>query len=51
MAKIGVNDRKEHHNKVEVKFVIIDNQPHLNENGIDYICNWVESLILVTTNR
>jgi len=51
MAKIGVNDRKEYHNKVEVKFVIIDNKPHLNENGIDYICNWVEKLILVTTNK
>lgn len=51
MTKIGVNDRKECHNKVEVKFVIIDNKPHLNENGIDYICNWVESLILVTTNK
>ena len=51
MAKIGVNDMKECHNKVEVKFVIIDNKPHLNENGIDYICNWVESLILVTTNK
>lgn len=51
MAKIGVNDRKENHNKVEVKFVIIDNKPHLDENGIDYICNWVETLILVTTNK
>ena len=51
MAKIGVNDRKEYHNKVEVNFVIIDNKPHLNEHGIDYICNWVEKLILVTTNK
>ena len=51
MAKIGVNDRKEYHDKVEVKFVIIDNKPHLNENGINYICHWVESLILVTTNK
>ena len=51
MAKIGVNDRKEYHSKIEVKFIIIDNKPHLNENGIDYICNWVESLILVTTNK
>lgn len=51
MAKIGVNDRKGYHNKVEVKFVIIDNKPHLNKNGIDYICHWVESLILVTTNK
>lgn len=51
MAKIGVNDRKDYHNKVEVNFVIIDNKPHLNENGIDYICHWVEKLILVTTNK
>lgn len=51
MAKIGVNDRKEYHNKVEVKFIIIDNKPHLNESGIDYICNWGERLILVTTNK
>ena len=51
MAKIGVNDREEYHDKVEVKFVIIDNKPHLNENGINYMCHWVESLILVTTNK
>ena len=51
MAKIGVNDRKEYHNKIEAKFVIIDNKPHLNETGIDYMCRWVESLILVTTNK
>jgi len=51
MAKIGVNDRKEYHDKVDVNFVIIDNKPHLNENGIDYLCHWVEKLILVTTNK
>lgn len=51
MAKIGVNDKKEYHNKVDVNFIIIDNKPHLNENGINYICHWVERLILVTTNK
>ena len=51
MAKIGVNEKKEYHDKVEVIFVIIDNKPHLNSNGIDYICHWVEKLILVTTNK
>jgi len=51
MAKIGVNDKKEYHEKVDVNFIIIDNKPHLNENGIDYICHWVEKLILVTTNK
>ena len=52
MAKIGVNDKKEYHEKIEeVSFVIIDNKPHLNENGIDYLCHWVGKLILVTTNK
>ena len=51
MAKIDVKDKKTYHSKVDVNFVIIDNKPHLNENGIDYICNWVEKLILVTTNK
>ncbi len=51
MAKIGVNERKEYHNKVDCRFIIIDNNPHLNENGIDYICHWVDKLILVTTNK
>ena len=51
MAKIGVNERKKLPNKIDVRFIIIDNKPHLNENGIDYICHWVERLILVTTNK
>ena len=50
MAKIRVNDRKELHEKIDVRFIIIDNKPHLNENGLNYICHWVEKLILVTTN-
>ena len=52
MAKIGVNDRKEYHDKIDVvTFVIIDNKPHLNENGIDYLCHWVGRVLLVTTNK
>lgn len=51
MAKIGVNERTEYHDKVDCRFIIIDNKPHLNEKGIDYICHWVDKLILVTTNK
>lgn len=52
MAKIEVNDRKEYHEKIDVvTFVIIDNKPHLNENGIDYLCHWVGKLLLVTTSK
>ena len=52
MAKIGVNDRKEYPEKMDaITFVIIDNKPHLNEKGIDYLCHWVGRLLLVTTNK
>lgn len=50
MAKIGVNNKNTIPQKNPCTFVIIDNKPHLNENGIRYLCNWVEKLILVTKN-
>lgn len=51
MAKIGVNDRTEKPNKVEVRFVILDRKPHLNEKGIEYLCNWTEKTFIVTDNK
>ena len=51
MAKIGVNERTKYHDKIDCRFIIIDNKPHLNEKGIDYICHRVNKLILVTTNK
>ncbi len=50
MEKIGVNERTEYHDRVPVTFIIIDNKPHLNGHGINYLCHWVNRLILVTTN-
>lgn len=47
MAKIGVNERTKYHDKVDCRFIIIDNKPHLNERGIDYLCHWVDKLILL----
>lgn len=51
MAKIGVNNKTEYPDKTVCSFIIIDNKPHLNEKGIDYLCHWVKKLILVTTNK
>ena len=50
MAKTGVNNKNTIPQKSSCTFVVIDNKPHLNENGIRYLCNWVEKLILVTKN-
>lgn len=51
MVKIGINERKENPSKSPCSFIIIDNKPHLNENGIDYLCKWVNTLYLVTINK
>ena len=51
MAKIGVNERKEQPNKIDCRFIIIDNKPHLKESGINYLCNWVDKLFIVTNNK
>lgn len=51
MAKIGINDKTEKPEKMgAVTFVILDNAPHLTEQGIRYLVEWVGRLILVTTN-
>jgi 2,5-diamino-6-(ribosylamino)-4(3H)-pyrimidinone 5'-phosphate reductase len=51
MQKIGINERKDIPEKMDVSFVIIDNKPHLNDSGIAYLCKWVKQLILVTTSK
>ncbi len=50
MAKIGVNERTKEPKKIGVSFVIVDNKPHLTEQGIRYISQWVKKLVLVTNN-
>ena len=50
MAKIGVNERTDKPSKMPVTFVIVDKKPHLTENGVKYLIDWTQKLILVTTN-
>lgn len=51
MAKIGVNERTDEPNKIPVSFVIVDDKPHLTENGVSYLSKWLKTLYLVTTNK
>ncbi len=51
MAKIGINERTAEPKKIPVSFVIIDNEPHLTAQGIEYLSKWVTTLYLVTTNK
>ncbi len=50
MAKVGINQKHNDPDPIPVTFIIIDNMPHLNENGLRYLSRWTKRLILVTTN-
>lgn len=50
-AKIGFNEKIDIPVKIPVTFVVIDNKPHLNENGIKYISQKGKKVIVVTTNE
>ena len=50
LEKVGFNNKKEAPHKEPLRFVVIDRKPHLNENGINYLCNWLERLFIVTNN-
>lgn len=51
MAKIGLNSRTEIPEKDErLTFFIVDRKPHLNENGVRYLAQWVGRLCFVTNN-
>jgi 2,5-diamino-6-(ribosylamino)-4(3H)-pyrimidinone 5'-phosphate reductase len=49
-AKIGVNEKKDLPTRLPVSFVVIDNQPHLTEQGVSYLSKQTDKLIVVTTN-
>ena len=52
MQKIGMNNKKEEPYKIDVlRFIIIDNKPHLNKNGIEYLSKKLKNLYIVTTNK
>lgn len=51
MAKVGWNNPKETIEKIPVTFVIVDNQPHLTEQGVKNLLQRSKGLIIVTTNK
>lgn len=50
MAKVGWNNEKADIKKVEVRFVIVDNKPHLTELGVKNLLRFTEKLFIVSTN-
>lgn len=50
MAKVGVNERVLSAQKTPVSFVIVDNEPHLNTQGIRALSSSLKKLFIITTN-
>ncbi len=50
LEKVGFNNKKDMPEKEPLKIVVIDRKPHLNKKGIEYLCNWLEKLFIVTNN-
>ncbi len=50
LAKVGANEWK-NVQKTVVKFVVIDNKPHLNSRGIDNMLKKSNKLFIITTNK
>lgn len=50
MAKVGWNEPKAKIDRIPVRFVIVDNKPHLTELGVKNLLARVEMLNIVTTN-
>jgi 2,5-diamino-6-(ribosylamino)-4(3H)-pyrimidinone 5'-phosphate reductase len=50
LEKVGFNNKKEVPQKEPLIFVVVDRKPHLNRNGIAYLCKWLKKLFIVTNN-
>lgn len=48
--KIGINEKTEEPEKIEVSFIVIDSKPHLNNNGTTYLAKKAKTLYIVTDN-
>jgi 2,5-diamino-6-(ribosylamino)-4(3H)-pyrimidinone 5'-phosphate reductase len=52
MAKVGANTNSlEAVEQIPVCFVIVDNKPHLNSHGVEYMARRSEKLFIATTNK
>ena len=51
MAKVGVNKRQKSLDTIPVRFVLVDNKPHLNKKGLEYLTSWLKHVYIVTTNK
>ena len=49
--KIGINKKTDIPKKLEVSFIIVDNKPHLDKNGVSYLAKKSKNLFIITANK
>jgi 2,5-diamino-6-(ribosylamino)-4(3H)-pyrimidinone 5'-phosphate reductase len=49
-AKIGINKKTDEPEKLPVSSMVVDNEPHLNKDGIIYLAKKFKKLFIITTN-
>lgn len=50
-AKVGANQRTWEKDSDTVSFVVVDNKPHLDQNGTEYFAKRSDNFFLITTNK
>lgn len=50
-AKVGMNEKTDEPKKLPVSFVVVDNEPHLTDQGVSYLARKSKNLIIATTNK
>jgi len=51
MAKVGINSRLPSTQRSQMSFVLVDNEPHLNERGLRFLASWLQRVYIVTSNK
>ena len=51
LAKVGANKKKNPVKNRVLRFVVVDNKPHLTRSGLLYLSGWLGKLFVVTTNK
>lgn len=51
LEKIGINRKADQPKKIDVGYIVVDNKPHLDKNGILYLINKGRELYIITTNK
>lgn len=51
LAKVGINKTQKKIAKTPVRFIVIDNKPHLTRTGVDNLLKKGKTVFIITTNK